>query len=248
MTKHTSGISDNQHQDIEEFLHLFADVEKALKFRLKRRVNDPAGIRRLIDEYSERNSYWTDAANRLRNLADIRNLLTHQRGAGGYPIAVAPASVESIREIGKSLLQPEPVSTKFKRDVKSVAPNDTLASVLPAAFKHGFSQFPVIEGGRFIGMITENEIIRWLGHRAQSNSAKIDLDAVTVRMVLKEKDPFLRGIPIFCFESLEAAVEEVISRFAAEPALEVVLLTGSGGKDRPIEGIITQWDAARYYR
>jgi hypothetical protein len=34
--------------------------------------------------------------------------------------------------------------------------------------------------------------------------------------------------------------------FQRQPALEVVLLTESGGKNTPIEGIVTQWDAARY--
>ena len=65
-------------------------------------------------------------------------------------------------------------------------------------------------------------------------------------MVLKEKDPYLRGIPIFHFEKPDAPVEEVMGRFSAEPALEVILLTSGGGKDTPIEGIVTQWDAARY--
>ena len=65
-------------------------------------------------------------------------------------------------------------------------------------------------------------------------------------MLLHEKDPFLRGIPIFHFERLDAPVEEVMGRFSVEPALEVILLTDSGNKDTPIKGIITQWDAARY--
>jgi hypothetical protein len=65
-------------------------------------------------------------------------------------------------------------------------------------------------------------------------------------MVLEEKDPFLRGIPIFHFERLDAPLEEVMGRFSVEPALEVILLTDSGSKHTPIKGIITQWDAARY--
>jgi hypothetical protein len=69
---------------------------------------------------------------------------------------------------------------------------------------------------------------------------------VKVRTVLKEKDPFLRGIPIFCFAKPDAPVEEVMGRFANQPALEVVLLTASGRKDGPLEGIVTQWDAARF--
>ena len=65
-------------------------------------------------------------------------------------------------------------------------------------------------------------------------------------MLPHENDPFLRGIPIFHFEMLDAPVEEVMGRFSVEPELEVILMTDSGTKDTPIKGIITQWDAARY--
>ena len=51
---------------------------------------------------------------------------------------------------------------------------------------------------------------------------------------------------IFRFERLNASEEEVMGLFQRQPTLEVVLLTESGGKNKPIEGIVTQWDAARY--
>ena len=247
MSSHTPGLTSSQRKSIAEFLYLFADVERALKKRLGRRVNDLTRVRMLIDDYAARNPYWTDSANRLRNLADIRNLLTHQCGtACGYPIAVAPSSLHAIREIKEQLLKPELVSIRYRRSVKTVSRNDPLAGVLALAFENGFSQFPVVSDGRFGGLITENEITRWLGRRAKVHLSQVDFAAVTVKMVLKEKDPYLRGIPIFHFEKLDTPLAEVMGRFSAEPALEVILLTSGGGKDTPIEGIITQWDAARY--
>ena len=83
---HTVGLTNRQHNSIEKFLNLLADVESALKARLKRRTNVPTCVRTLFDEYAARNPYWTDFANQLRNLADNRNLLTHQRRtARSYP-------------------------------------------------------------------------------------------------------------------------------------------------------------------
>jgi hypothetical protein len=74
----------------------------------------------------------------------------------------------------------------------------------------------------------------------------VDLQKVSVRTVLKEKDPTMKGLSIFRFERLDTPVEEVMARFSTETALEVVLVTKSGNKSTPIEGIVTQWDAARY--
>ena len=39
-----SGLTKSQRENNEEFLHLFADVEVALKRRLCRRANDPTGV------------------------------------------------------------------------------------------------------------------------------------------------------------------------------------------------------------
>jgi hypothetical protein len=79
-----------------------------------------------------------------------------------------------------------------------------------------------------------------------AGSVEVNLAAVNVRTVLKESDPFMKGVPVFHFENLDAPVEEVMGRFSAERALEVVLLTATGNGRAPLEGIVTQWDAARY--
>lgn len=105
-----NGLTANQRETVGHFLDLFADIEAALKTRLKRRANDRTGVGALIDAYEAKNPYWRDAANRLRHLADIRNVLTHQRGtAFGYPVAVTSHSIEALLAIKEHLLRPEPV-------------------------------------------------------------------------------------------------------------------------------------------
>jgi predicted transcriptional regulator len=240
-------MTRRQIEDVEEFLHLFTDAESCLKRRLGRDSTDRTSVSRLIEAYEEVNPHWIGSAQRLRRLAEIRNLLTHQRGVDqGYPIAVAPRSLEDLRRLVDRLRNPEPVSVRFQGKLVSVSPNHSLAAVLELAFQKGFSQFPVVDEERFCGLITENEIVRWLGRSASRAGTTVDLSAVKVRTVLKEKDPFLRGIPIFCFVKLDVSVEEVMGRFSNQPALEAVLLTESGRKDGPLEGIVTQWDAARF--
>ena len=241
------GLTKNQRENVETFLHLFTDLEKALKVKLRRSTNDRTRFSALVSFYEDKNPYWKESADLLRNFADIRNLLTHQRGtAFGYPIAVTPPLIKVIQRIKEQLLKPEPISERYCRSVKTVSADDTIACVLALAFENGFSQFPVVNNGQFRGLITENEIVRWLGRESKMKSVEVNLAAFSVRMVLKEKDPFLKDIAIFHFEKLDAPVQEVMGRFAAQPALEVVLLTDSGTGNTPIKGIITQWDAARY--
>jgi predicted transcriptional regulator len=247
MSTASTGLTKSQRESVDHFLHLFADIEKGLKKKLCLALDNRTPVGEMIKRYLQRNQFWADSAHQLWPLAAIRNLLTHHRSSAlGYPVALTRGSVAALQRIRDGLLEPEPVSISFRKKVETVSAVDSLASILTLAFEKSFSQFPVITDGRFGGLITENEIIRWLGRRVKANSAEVNLAAVTVKTLLKEKDPFLRGIPIFHFERLDASLEEVMGQFAARPMLEVVLLTESGTCGPAIEGIITQWDAARY--
>jgi predicted transcriptional regulator len=135
---------------------------------------------------------------------------------------------------------------QFRKPVASVAHEDTLSKVLSTAFECGFSQFPVVNDDKFGGLITEREIVRWLGRRAREHKAEVNLSSVLVKDVLREQDPFMKGISVFIFAKPDAPVDEVMARFATQQALEVIFITRCGTKKSPIEGIVTQWDAARF--
>lgn len=242
-----AGLTKKQRDDIGHFLDLFADVEAALKRRLELSAGDRTGVSVLISDYAAKNPYWRDSAIRLRQLADIRNLLTHQRSTTfGFPVSVAWHSIEALRDIKEHLTRPEPVSARYRREVVTVSGSDSLAHVVTLAFENDFSQFPVVDAGIFGGLLTETEITRWLGHRVKVNSTEVDLRSACVRTILKEKDPTMTGIVIFRFKTTDTPVDEVMGMFSAMAALEVVLLTKSGNQHAPIEGIVTQWDAARF--
>ena len=229
-----------------QFVALFTQVELALKSRLKVRGDSRPMASQLIQEYATRNPLWRESAERLHTLRDIRNFLTHQSGTKGDPVLVTEESVEALRSIAESLLHPELVGARFHKNVTCVSKHDELDKVLQLAFECGFSQFPIVDEGKFGGLITENEIVRWLGHRVKRGAGEVTFSAVRVSQVVTEKDPTMTGIPIFRFISLDTPEDEAIATFATEQALEVLLLTASGTKHTPIEGIITQWDAARY--
>jgi len=69
--------------------------------------------------------------------------------------------------VWRRLSAPELVIPRFQRDVTRISHRDTLVHVLNLVRKNDFSQFPVYREGRFVGLITENGITRWM---AQSRS------------------------------------------------------------------------------
>src|SRR5579864_1653714 len=182
-------LTHEENERIRQFLDIFADVEQSLKKRLRLPLGVHSDVSELIKDYLAVNAYWERLARELDHLRLIRNFLTHERSSeNGYPVAVTSRCLERLQEVRKSLDAAIPISRSHKKPVTMVTPRDNLADVLRLAFKREFSQFPVINGGRFSGMITENEITRWLGRHVQGHGTQLDLVVVEVRSVLRQKE------------------------------------------------------------
>jgi CBS domain-containing protein len=236
-------LTVEERERIECFLNLFTAIETELQRRL--RVPATTAFNRLLRDYQQLNLYRRDDAEDLAHYAQIRNFLIHERDPDfGYPVAVTRRSVECLGSILDRLRTPRTISEGFRRNVVTVTSEQTLVDVLGLAYRNAFSQFPVVDGDQFKGVITETEVIRWLGHHVTNMVTQIELLGVTVSQVMKEREPD-RPV-VFDFQRLDAPEEDVMGLFQRKPALEVVLLTASGGKNTPIDGIVTQWDAARY--
>ena len=119
-----------------------------------------------------------------------------------------------------------------------VSPTDTLVSVLDLVRKNDFSQFPVYRSDRFIGLITENGITRWMAHHVHSVDSIVDLNDVTVSVVVKEEETSSN----VSFIERATAVDAALRLFADNPLLEAALITHAGRKTELPLGIITRWD------
>jgi predicted transcriptional regulator len=245
--KSKRSLSRVQNGRNDDFLKLFVKIEMLLKGRLNRMADDHTGVTQLIKQYNEANPLWSEHAKELRQLKNIRNILVHYRSQdGAYPFAVSPRSLDTIHDIHERLASPVPISSVCGKNVTTIAPDSPLSEVLTRAYKNAFSQFPVISNGCFRGMLTENAITRWLGNCAQRGITQPDMAGIKVLEVLREEEKNYRG-RIFRFVRSDRPVDEVMALFALHPMLEVVLLTGTGRSGtEPLQGIVTEWDAARF--
>ncbi len=241
-----SSVSVSEKRRIDRFLDVFADIEKALKKRLKLKSNDPTGVSKLIERFQRSNPCWSNDSDDLRSLKDIRDILSHQRSISeGYPLIVTCASSRRLEKILNRIVKPVPVCQKYGHRVTTVCPDDSLAKVVAMAYEKGFSQFPIVDGGRFCGLLTENGITRWLGRTIKMGRNPVDLSRTKVKRVVKEEEQD-RQQQVFKFVRSDAPVDEVMGFFARRPMLEAVLLTPTGTNKTPIEGIVTSWNAARF--
>jgi predicted transcriptional regulator len=182
---------------------------------------------------------------RLRRYAHLRNLIIHERLPPGHDLAVPSAAtladLERLRDL--VLAVPHAIPT-FGRRVEAVAPGDTLESVLALVHERGYSQFPVYEDPRFEGLLTENGITRWLAHHVQKVHEIVDLRDALVRDVLRDEEA-RENVRFF---NARALVPEVVAAFTAGPLVEAVLITASGNRGEPLQGIATRWDILAHLR
>ncbi len=230
----SNELSEEQNDAVQEFLTTFNKIEAALKHRMKRDSKD-----RFMDVLREARFFvGTSDFELLTSAAELRNVLVHgPRKPYDYVAVPRSVIVDQLKKICERMLHPECVVPKFQKQVETVTPDDTLASVLERISKADLSQFPVYSEKGFKGLLTENGITRWFAHQVIEESM-IETREVLVRHVVREEEK-RRDCD---FVARNETIDAVRARFAKNKLLEAVLITNTGSRDQKLLGIITRWD------
>jgi predicted transcriptional regulator len=181
---------------------------------------------------------WRDA-DLLKTIADVRNAIVHDKVEPYRYVAVpTPEIVEGLRTCPNRLLNPARAIPKFQRVVETISIPDTLVQVLRIIKKRDYSQFPVYDGQRFRGLLTENGITRWLAHHVATSLSLVELEDAHVGQVLENEGK----IKNYHFTARDTRVDDLIGQFALHELLEVVLITADGKESQSLLGIVTRWD------
>ncbi|HRO98099.1 MAG TPA: CBS domain-containing protein [Flavobacteriales bacterium] len=221
---------------LDRFLATFNQVEKALRKKLK--AEGHASFTSLVDAYDRQRRLGRDV-DFLKTVANLRNVLVHDKTEHKQHLAIPTLEVvKGLERVLERIEHPKRVVPAFQRKVEVVAPTHSLGEVLRRINAVDYSQFPVYEAGRFLGVLTENGITRWLAHHIEHTMSLVDLNEVPVRDVLQEEEQ--REVCRFIARDL--TVDEARVHFADHRLLEVLLITQTGRKDQELLGIMTRWD------
>jgi CBS domain-containing protein len=234
-------LSERQLALAERFLAAYNAIDRHLRDVM--REPNHRGFSSLVREYGSHHPRWLDReGHQLFAFADLRNVIVHNKVEPyRYPAIPLPEIVRRIEAIRDRLLDPERVIPTFQEEVVSVTPRTPLSAVLRIVAERGFSQFPVYEGERFRGLLTENGITRWLAHYRVTTETLVELEDAHVAAVLAREEDRQN----WAFVGRDAPVDDVVEMFAARPLLEAVLVTHSGSPQQAPLAIITGWDVLR---
>ncbi len=229
----------------ERFLTAFGSIE----YYLRALTGEPKRTRfyTMVDKAAEINAAVRRYADDLKEFADLRNAIIHERTDEHVIAEPNDLAVRQIEHIQRLLENPPRVIPVFQKPVLSMQAIDPIAAAAYAMLAHNYSQLPIYDGQEFSGLLTTESIARWLGRCAPQGL--INLEAVTIAEVLachcEQAGQNYRFVNRE--ETVFAALEAFQTCEQCGRRLDAILITEHGSEAESLLGIITIWDVPRIY-
>jgi predicted transcriptional regulator len=177
----------------------------------------------------------------LRSLAEIRNILVHQKTRLHRDLAMpTPETVELIERIRDQFVRPARAEGHFRRVVQTVEADTSVLEAMRLISQTDYTQFPVYQGRDFKGLLTSHGITHWLAQLNLEGATCALLKQAAVGDVLAfERERLDRNCRIV---ARDMPVDEIVALFHAHPDLVAVLITEHGRQNERPVGIVTTWD------
>ncbi|MDH6291901.1 CBS domain-containing protein [Rhodococcus opacus] len=226
-----------------EFLDLWSEIERHLhrKYSLSERVR---GMGEILAEIRGRDALVRRYDPALTAFRDLRNAISHHRYRDGVPIATPRSeTVDQLRRIHHELLDPLRIGQCLRAPaVVTAAPDEPLREALREMAEHTFSQLPVYENDKYLGLLTTNAVARWLAAQISDNG-EVLVDQVRVREVLDFVEPNEKVAHL----ARTVSVAVVIDKFRKEDgaaSLVAVIVSERGLPTQKPLGVVVRDDLA----
>jgi CBS domain-containing protein len=226
------------------FLSAFNQVERHLRGQAE--GDQFTTFATLVDRVAQSNKAVRVLKAALKDFADLRNVLVHRYDQTKEIAIPSEEAVTRLEAIAGSVLAPPRLASLFRGVVETCSPADPVGAAARKMRERSFSQLPVYEDNRLVGLLTAETIARWLAARLDGGIGMLEEEPVAHVLGHQEKtrNHMLMGQAATVYDAL-AEFDEALH---AGVTLEAILLTNSG---QPIEkplGIITVADMPQLVR
>jgi CBS domain-containing protein len=224
----------------ERFLSAFSSIEKALRERAAGDRWSP--FYSVVDLLSQGDVGVRHYRDDLKEFADLRNAIVHER-TDGHPIAEPnDRAVADIERLARLILSPPTLLPAFQREVQTVGAEEPVGKALLLIGARGFSQVPVLDGAKIVGMVNGTTVVRWLGARVKDDL--VSLFDTTVAEVLSHSK--YANHRIVGRQTPLVDVVDAFRQFEKQGRpLDAVLISHDGRDTSALLGIVTIHDVPR---
>lgn len=220
------------------FLGVFSEIERWLRKQLRAERSVP--FYQLVERASSRDPRVRHFRYDLKEFADLRNAIVHERSDSHVIAEPNEHAVETFSQIRDALIRPSKLIPQFQKPVATRRAQDPISRALQDMHHGDFSQMPVIGAeGNVVGLLTARTIVRWLAVVSANGTPSMDTPIVEVLSHTRNPEHYL-------FLARSAPLHEAIERFesAAERDrdLDAILITHGGDPAQKLLGILTVFD------
>jgi len=220
------------------YLDAFNAIEKWLRTQVtsQERMDFP----QLVDTLSDSNYSVRRHNGVLKDLNRFRNYVVHQYRRV-KPLAVpTPEAVEQINAIRNELLSPPLLVSLAAKPVEQCGPTDPLGVSVKKMHDGVFSQLPIYDGQKCLGLLTAETIARWLANHLGDGMGLVEEKPILEVMTHQEDHDN------HTFLARTATVADGLAAFddflCRGKRLEAILITQNGRSSDALLGIVTIHD------
>lgn len=223
----------------QSFLDIFSAIEKWLRQQAGA-TDRHASFYNLVETASAANPAVRRFRDELKEFADLRNAIVHERTDGRVIAEPNDRAVADFERIRLALMKPTAVIPLFQRAVRTRDISDSICAAVCDMREGAFSQLPILSNGTFVALLTSETVVRWLA--SEVNNDLVSLLETKIQSVL----PHTEDEENVCFLPRRAALHEAVNHFenfaARGKNLDAILITEGGRGDQSILGILTVYD------
>lgn len=222
----------------ERFEVAFNEIHDWLKTQNRPYKNDAFSV--LLSETKNKSAVVRQYFYDLKEFAELRNALVHERRLDKYIAEPHEEIVLEIEHIRRDLLQPKNALSISSRPVETLDLNVSIQEALKKMQQHDFSQFPIYEENEFKGFVTEKGILLWVtSHLDEDGLIFSDYELADVLAFEPAENVLFLAESANVYEVKELFEQDLQT---GKRKLDAVIVTKNGRKNEKPLGIITSWD------
>ncbi len=221
--------------NVEEFKKLFNILEAELRKSAPKNHWQP--FYELVENAAKNNDIVKNYSSTLKEYANLRNLIVHSN-SNKY---MAEPFTETIEFLGRviELIKNPPKLDPFLCNVLTFRSDDDLRDVMLSMKENDYSQVPIYNGEKFVGLLTSDTIFRWVASELVVHGKLSEFATVSDALIYDE------GVAGCAYIGRDHPLIEIMdlfdgSQFEDCKIISAVLITKNGNQDEEILGIITR--------
>lgn len=220
------------------FLATFSEIEAFLRKQAGLTRSTP--FYQLIDIGSRNNRAVAQYRDDLKEFADLRNAIVHERSDGHVIAEPNDRAIAAFDKIRIALTNPPTVIPSFSKKVMTRTQTDSVGDAVTDMRSGSFSQLPILADGKVIALLTAETVVRWLATEVRNEI--VNPWETQIAAVIGHAE----NADHYCFLPRRATFMDVLFKFEEFTergrTLDAILLSENGRPDQKLLGILTIFD------